>query len=279
MKQSTRKPLRCLIVDDEIAAHKTIKFYISKVPGLEYSQGCMNAVSALEAITTGDFDIIFLDVDMPYISGVEFLKIAGNMTASVIMTTAHARFAIDGFDHNVADFLLKPISLERFLKAVHKVRSLRATQTGWVKQTHEPSLDNLRETLHPFQLLQKNTGTGPETSPAGLVPVFKEKMMWIRVEKSILPVEYNELYMIKGSGNYVQMYTKGKKYLVRTSLTLLLERLPDIFIKTHKSYIINRHLIQTLQGNEIVMSGGKHIAKISRYLRTDVLNKLGPLYG
>ena len=279
MKQSTRKPLRCLIVDDEIAAHKAIKFYIGKLSGLEYSQGCMNAVSALEAITTADFDIIFLDVDMPYISGVEFLKIAGNMTASVIMTTAHVRFAIDGFDHNVADFLLKPFSLERFLKAVHKVRSLRATQTGLAKQTNQPSLDKRGQTQHPFQILQKNTGADPEPSPEGLVPVFKDKMMWIRVDKSILPVEYNELCMIKGSGNYVQMYTKGKKYLVRTSLTLLLERLPDFFIKTHKSYIINRHLIQTLKGNEIVMSGGKHIAKISRYLRTDVLNKLGPLYG
>jgi CheY-like chemotaxis protein len=101
------RPIRCLIVDDEIAAHKNIKYFINQVPGMEFSEGCMNAVKALELVAGQDFDIVFLDVDMPYISGVEFLRIVGRITASVVMTTAHPEFAIDGYDHNVADFLLK----------------------------------------------------------------------------------------------------------------------------------------------------------------------------
>lgn len=272
------QPLRCLIVDDESAAHKTIKFYISKIPGLEFCESCMNAVKALEAISTRDFDIIFLDVDMPYISGLEFLGIAGKISASVIMTTAHARFAIDGFDHNVVDFLLKPIALERFLKAVHKVRMLRA---GKVRQTDlkEPDQSSVCDPLHPFQILVKNGGTDQILPHPRQVPVCEEKMMFIRVDKIILSIEYQHLYMITGCGNYVYMYTKGKKHLVRTSLTLLLERLPGIFIKTHKSYIVNGQLVETLNGNEIVMNEGKHKAKISRYLRSEVLKKLGPLYG
>ena len=272
------QPLRCLIVDDESAAHKTIKFYISKIPGLEFSEGCMNAVRALEAISMRDFDIIFLDVDMPYISGLEFLGIAGKMSASVIMTTAHARFAVDGFDHNVTDFLLKPISPERFLKAVHKIRMLRAEKTVR-RESPGPDQGVCCDPLHPFQVLLKNSGPDQILPHPRQAPVFEEKMMWIRVDKTILPVEYQHLYMITGCGNYVYMYTKGKKHLVRTSLALLLASLPGIFIKTHKSYIVNRQLVETLNGNEILMNGGQHKAKISRYLRSEVLKKLGPLYG
>lgn len=277
MKKQTLRPLRCLIVDDESAAHKAIKFYISKIPWLEFSESCMNAVKALEAISARDFDIIFLDVDMPYISGLEFLGIAGKISASVIMTTAHARFAIDGFDHNVADFLLKPISMERFLKAVHKVRMLRVAKSR--AESQDPAQNLTCDPQHPFQILVKNGGPDLILPHPRQGPVFEEKMMFIRVDKIILPVEYQHLYMITGSGNYVHMYTKAKKHLVRTSLAILHQQLPDIFIKTHKSYIVNGQLVETLNGNEIVMNGGKHKAKISRYLRSEVLKKLGPLYG
>lgn len=277
MKQQSTRPLRCLIVDDESAAHKTIKFYIGKVPGLEFSESCMNAVKALEAISMREPDIIFLDVDMPYITGLELLNIVGSISASVIMTTAHARFAIDGFDHNVVDFLLKPISFERFLKSVHKVRRLRASKPT-AADSHEPGEYPL-DPMHPFQILKTNDGPDQLLTQPRHVPVFEEKMMWIRVDKIILPVEYRHLTMIKSCGNYVYMYIKGKQHLVRTSLGLLVARLPEIFIKTHKSYIINRELVDGLYGNEIMLHKGRHKAKISRYLRSEVLKKLGPLYG
>jgi two-component system LytT family response regulator len=103
--------------------------------------------------------------------------------------------------------------------------------------------------------------------------------MWIRVGKLILPIPYKELSMIEASGNYVNIYARGKKHLVRTSMAQLLEGLPDQFIQTHRSYIVNRSLVKTLEGTEIVMSGDKQVAKISRYLRTEVIDKLGPLYG
>ncbi|MCF0055109.1 LytTR family DNA-binding domain-containing protein [Dyadobacter sp. CY356] len=279
MKQTTMHPLRCLIVDDESAAHKTIKFYISKIPGLEFSEGCMNAVKALEVISTRDFDIIFLDVDMPYISGLEFLRIAGKISASVIMTTAHARFAIDGFEHHVADFLLKPFSMERFLKAVHKVRMLRIDKSIRTDLQDPGQGANNCDPMHPFQLLVKNGASDQILPNLRQVPAFEEKMMWIRVDKIILPVEYQHLLMITGCGNYVHIYAKGKKHLVRTSLALLSARLPETFIKTHKSYIINGQLVEKLNGNEIVMNGGMQTAKLSRYLRSEVLKKLGPLYG
>ncbi len=111
------------------------------------------------------------------------------------------------------------------------------------------------------------------------VPAFEEKIMWIRVDKIILSVAYRHLYMVKGQGNYVEIYTKERSYLVRISLALLIEKLPHIFIKTHRSYIINGQLAKKLVGNEMVMNKSKHKAKVSRYLRSEVLKKLGPLYG
>jgi two-component system LytT family response regulator len=271
------RPIRCLIVDDEIAAHKNIKYFINQVPGMEFSEGCMNAVKALELVAGQDFDIVFLDVDMPYISGVEFLRIVGRITASVVMTTAHPEFAIDGYDHNVADFLLKPFSLERFLIAVQKVRNLRASKAGHPIYLQQPAQSS--DPLHPFQVLQKRSGDDQLLPHPRQLPVFNEKRMWIRVGKLILPIPYKELSMIEASGNYVNIYARGKKHLVRTSMAQLLEGLPDQFIQTHRSYIVNRSLVKTLEGTEIVMSGDKQVAKISRYLRTEVIDKLGPLYG
>lgn len=280
MKEQSVTPLRCLIIDDESAAHKTIKFHIDKVPWLEFSQSCMNAVKALEIVSSDRFDLIFLDVDMPHISGIELLKVAGPLHASVVMTTAHSKYAIDGFDHDIIDFLLKPISFERFVKAANRARLARER-----KAAREASQDSSQDESeaginphYPFQMVSTENLDAVLPHPAHS-PVFGDKILWIRVDKDVLPVEYQKLHMIRSCGNYVRIFAGGKTHMVRTTLTLMIRNLPGNFILTNRSYIVNSDLVKRFTGNEIFMNFEGYMAKISKDLRTEVFKKLNTRYG
>ena len=277
MKDEAPAPLHCLIVDDERAAHKALKFHIDKVPWLHFSDSCTNAINALEAISATDPDIIFLDVDMPYISGIDLLNIIGKIGSSIIMTTAHEKFAIQGFDYNVSDFLLKPISFERFLKAANKVRLQRESQT---MRSAFQDANGVQEYSpnHPFQIIGRDHLDSDASSPTGS-PVFGEKIMWIQVEKDVFPLEYKQIYMVQSCGNYVRIYVKDCFYIIRASLTLLVKNLPPRFIQTHRSYIVNSELVKHISGNEITMTADGYMARISRELRSDIFKKLKSFYG
>lgn len=273
MKQLTNRPLKCLIINEENAVHKTIKSHINKISWLDFSDGCTNAVRGLQVLAAHDYDVIFLDVDMSYLSGSEFLHIAGDTGASVVVTTTHIKFGIDRFDHDVADFLLKPISFDSFLKTANKVRHQREAITP--KQDYLNQDQQTNDSSQHFEQIFENKDTPdkilryPKYSP-----VFGEKIMWVRVDKNVVSVEYQHLYMVRGWGNYVRLYTESQILCVRTSLGLLTQSLPANFIKTHKSYIVNRELIKHFSGNEVVMRGGQYKAKISRHMRGDVFKNL-----
>src|SRR4051812_35865432 len=115
--------MRCLIVDDEILAQEVIELYISKVPGLTLVGKCTNAFSALEVINSQAVDVLFLDIQMPHLNGIEFLKTISN-TPRVVIISAYAEYAIEGYSLDVVDYLLKPVSFPRFMQAVSKLQSL-----------------------------------------------------------------------------------------------------------------------------------------------------------
>jgi len=264
MKEEIPAPLRCLIVDDERAAHKTIQFHIEKVSWVVHAGSCMNAISALEQISAIKPDIIFLDVDMPHLSGMDLLKIAGDIGPSVIMTTAHEEFALQGYEHNVCDFLLKPISFERFLKAVNKLRLL-----------HERQPNKPDDCCGAVSSDRKPDQADPDAVPWDADSLrFGTQTMWITVDKNIVPVSYRHIYLLKAYGNYVQVCVKDKIHLIRSTLTILISNLPPKFIQTHRSYIVNSELVGQITGNEIIMAEAEYKARISKQLRADVLRKL-----
>jgi two-component system LytT family response regulator len=278
MKQEATVPLRCLIIDDEGSAHKTLKYHIGKVPWLAFAHSCMNAVQALEVISFTKPDIIFLDIDMPHLSGIEMLTLAGTISSSVILTTAHEKFAIQGYEHNVTDFLLKPISFPRFLRAVNKVRESASLSPAQIQGLDSAGSHQLNP-HHPFQIIDCTYPAGAAQAQPVETPVFSEKMMWIKVDKTIYPLEYNQIYMVQSYGNYVWICSKGRRDLVRASLTLLVKNLPPHFIQTHRSYIVNSEQISHISGNEIYMSDHNYKALIAKDLRNDFLKKLNVSYG
>jgi len=211
--------IRCLVVDDEQHAIDIMAHYIGQTNFLQLVSSTTNPVEALQTVITENIELVFLDIQMPELSGIDFIK-AINGKAKVILTTAYSEFAIEGFDLEVVDYLLKPVRFPRFLSAVQKA----------VKAINEKN--NLPE-----------TDTGPEKDYIFVKTESKGKLLKINLAE----IEY-----IEGMKNYVAIYLGGKKTLVYTNLKDLVNHLPARqFIRVHKSFIIPINRITGIEGNRI----------------------------
>ncbi|CAM1365022.1 DNA-binding response regulator [Tenacibaculum soleae] len=209
--------MRYLIIDDEHIAHKIIMEYCEMLPHLKLQKNCYNALEALEYLNTHTVDLIFLDLNMPKLKGFDFLKTLSS-PPKVIVTTAYSEFALEGFELSVSDYLLKPFSFERFLKAVNKVKD--ATN-----------------------VVQKQVLEEISTS---------EKRIFLRQNKSYLQVEIDVILFIEASGNYTKVITKDETITIREKVSDLLESLPNNdFIQVHKSFAIATKYIKKIEGNRI----------------------------
>jgi len=204
---------RCLIIDDEPLAIKLIRTHLTKLDSFEIAGECKNALKAFEFLKKEKIDLMFLDINMPEITGLDFLKSIPN-PPYVIITTAYREYAIEGYDLDVVDFLLKPISFERFLKAIN--RYCNRTRSS-------ASQDGI------------NSG---ETQD--------KKYMHIQDGKNIFKLLYEDVIYFEGYGEYVKVITTNKTYMVRDSLTEFENKFsPEHFLRIHKSYIVN---IQKITG-------------------------------
>jgi DNA-binding LytR/AlgR family response regulator len=222
--------LKCAIIDDEYLARKYLKDYVSKLPYLELVGDFNSPLKALELIKTGGVDLLFLDIQMPDITGIEFLKTMDS-APHVILTTAYEEYALQGYELNVVDYLLKPFSFERFLKAVNKVQ----------------------EVAEKDQKAQADRTTHGDVN---LKPQLKEDHMIIRADRKLYKINYEDLLYIEGQKAYVTFHTKKKNITALASLRDLEEQLPvSQFIRIHKSYIVSIHEIDSLEGNQVEING------------------------
>lgn len=211
--------LKCMVIDDEPLAIQLLENHISKVPFLELVSTFKNPLEALISINTNAVDLIFLDIQMPQLNGVQFMKLLQNR-AQVIITSAYQEYAIEGFEHNVVDYLLKPISFERFFKAVEKAHNLK----------------------NPAQKLERTTELHPATGG----------YIFIKVETKMVRVELDDILFIEGLKNYVSIQTKTKKIITLQVMKQLEEILPSHrFLRVHKSYIIALDKINSVERQEI----------------------------
>jgi len=218
----------CIIVDDEQTARNILKAYISDVSFLKLINEFKNALEALEFIKHNNIDIIFIDIEMPKLSGLNFVKIIDS-NAQIIFTTAHREFALDGFELNAIDYLLKPFSFDRFLKAVQKTIP---------KTTLNMPLSNSIKT---------------------------SDHIYVKVNKQMIKVYFKTLLYIEGLSNYVKLYTNNGSLVVYDKLSSLIDDLPsNEFMRVHKSYIINTSKIE-LYTNEYVEIDNKHIPVSNTY--------------
>ena len=216
--------IRCLVIDDERLARDYLKNYISKVPELELLGDFNSPLKATELIKSGNVDLLFIDIQMPDITGVDFVKSLSNKP-EVIFTTAYQEYALEGFNLSAVDYLLKPFSFERFYQAVNKV------------------IDKL-ENKH----IVDNTDKLPLQSQTS----YTDNYLTIRADRKFYKINFDDLVYIEGQKAYVTFHTVDKKITALASLKELEEALPEKqFIRIHKSYIVAIREINSLEGNMI----------------------------
>lgn len=209
--------IRCLIIDDEPYARQLLAEYIEKVPFLELAGAYSNGLEALAVINDKHIDLLFLDIQMPEINGIEFLK-ALTVKPVVIFTTAYAEFALEGYELDVIDYLLKPFDFARFLKAAEKVRSLNITP-------------------------HKNEENVSQTS---------KNYFFIKESNQHIKLAFDDILYIQGLKDYVKIKTLSGQHIVLQTMKALMEKLPQYqFVRIHNSYIISLDHIESMVQNKI----------------------------
>jgi two-component system LytT family response regulator len=228
--------INCLVVDDEPIARSGMLEYIEQVDFLYAAAACKNAIEATAALQNNAIDLVFLDIQMPKITGIEFLKDLPTPPL-VIFTTAFPEYAIEGYELNVLDYLLKPISFERFFKAVIKAQS--------------------------YLNLKVKTATASIAEP----------YFFIKSNQKLEKIFIDDILYIEALSNYVILHTRAKKHIVYMSFKGIESQLPaHLFLKIHKSFIVAVNAIQTIDNNEVILAD--HILPISKSYRLSVMERV-----
>jgi DNA-binding LytR/AlgR family response regulator len=236
--------IKCLIVDDEPLAHKILEKYIADTPALTWAGSCYNAHEARLKLEKEAIDIIFLDIQMPEINGIYFLKsMVMPQEPAVIITTALRKYALDGFDLGVIDYLVKPIDFERFSKGIERAK-------GYItlKKMQQQTVANTDDSEHKDALVIKTNG-----------------------KKIVL--SFNEISHLQGLKDYTIVYTQDKKHLIKGYIKLVEDMLPEtLFTRVHKSFIVSKSRIKTIYKNKIEINNFK--IPIGRSFKKNVLASL-----
>ncbi len=246
----------CLAVDDEPPALDILKTYISAIAALELAGTCNNAVQALNVLQHKNIDLLFLDIQMPQLLGTDLIRTLKN-PPKVIFTTAHRKFAIEGFELDAVDYLLKPISLERFLKAVNKVF---------------PSIQPLNTTPQPAPAANPlpEVSVNPAPPPPHQLPhPRKDAFLQLRADRKMVQIPLDDILYIESLRDYIKVITRTRTVISKQSISLLDDTLPkDAFIRIHRSYIVALDKIESYTSE--VVDIGKRELPISRMYRLEV---------
>lgn len=232
---------KCLIVDDEPLARELISGYVEKLENFEIVGECNDAMKALNVMREKQVDLIFMDIQMPQITGIEFLKTLKH-PPKVIITTAYREYALDGFELDVVDYLLKPITFERFLKSVNKFYQLNQDE---------------------IQVLASSSAE----------QIFEEPYIYVKEKKKVIKVYLSEIKYIEGLSEYIQIFTDKRKIITKSSMVLMEEKLPAAqFLRIHKSFIVSIPKIEAFTANTIEIHGKE--LPIGRSFKNAVLSAL-----
>lgn len=222
--------MNCIIIEDEPLARHLLTEYIRKTPSLTLLQAFSNPLKALDYLREQPVDVLFLDVQMPELTGISLLKIL-KQKPIVVLTTAYSQYAIEGYELDVTDYLLKPITFERFLKTVEKIT------------TPQPEASSPAVIAPPFGESQPTDATPP-------APAF----MFVKDGRQLIKVKYSDIQYIEGLKDYVRIHTPQRKIMTLQRLKALEEVLPrDAFIRVHHSYIVSIDWIDIIEREKILI--------------------------
>lgn len=231
---------KCIIVDDEPLAIEAIDMHLEHFNEIEVVARCSNAMEAFEVLKKKNVDLMFLDIQMPKITGISFIKSLSN-PPKIVITTAYPDYAVEGFELEVIDYLLKPIPFERFMAAIDKFYKLREKGIAIVKDNNE--------------------------APA------EKNYMFVRSERKMVKVFFDEILYIESLKDYVQIKTKSRNVITKNQISTFENILPaNLFLRIHRSYIVSIDKIDAVAHNTIII--GKYELPIAKSCKTNVMHTL-----
>ncbi len=236
--------MNCIIIDDEATARTIIAQLCSQVASLNVVEEFPNAIQAIKYLNQNDVDLIFLDIHMPDFTGFDFIQTLKN-PPKIILTTSDSQFAIEAFEYDcIVDYLVKPIELPRFKKAIQK-----AENTG----------SNTVESSNPET---EGTVSGND--------------LYVNIDRRLIKIDIPSIYLVEAKGDYIHVKTETQNYTVHSTLKKIEEKLPDsLFLKIHRSYIINVQKIIDIEDNSVLIK--KDVIPVSRSNRPELMKRLNLL--
>lgn len=227
-------PLKCALTDDEPIARRGLQRYIDKIDFLEVVATCEDALQLDTILMEEELDLVFLDINMPQLSGIDFLK-GRKITPKVIITTAYPEYALEGYELDVLDYLVKPISFDRFFKAAVKAREY-------------------------FEVTR-------------LAPTKPAEFFFLKCDQRLEKVIPAEVLFVESMQNYVRIHLPERTLTAHATLKSIQEELPaDSFIHPHRSFLVNAERVQAIDGNRLIV--GEHKIPISKYRKEEVLARI-----
>ncbi len=237
--------MNCIIIDDEATARAIIRQLCSNEPSLNIIEELPNAIQAIKYLNQNEVDLIFLDIHMPDFTGFDFIDTIKN-PPKIVLTTSDPNFAIQAFEYDcIVDYLIKPITLDRFQKAIHKVE------------------------LTPISAITtKRLAESVETTSGN--------DLYVNIDRRLIKIDIPSIYLVEAKGDYIGIKTEKKNYIVHSTLKKIEEKLPDnLFLKVHRSYIINVNKIIDIQDNTVLIE--KDVIPVSRSNRPELMKRLNLL--
>ncbi len=236
--------MNCIIIDDEATARAIIAQLCSNIPSLNILEEFPNAIQAIKYLNQNEVDLIFLDIHMPDFTGFDFIQTLKN-PPKIILTTSDAQFAIEAFEYDcIVDYLVKPIALPRFEKAIKKAESFVSTTSA--------DADNDKV----------ETTSGND--------------LYVNIDRRLIKIDIPSIYLIEAKGDYIHVKTEDKNYTVHSTLKKIEEKLPnDLFLKIHRSYVINVQKIIDIEDNSVLIK--KDVIPVSRSNRPELMKRLNLL--
>ncbi len=230
--------IRCIIIDDEPLAINVLETHLMALPDIEIAGMYNNALEAFELLKTKEVDLIFLDIEMPFLNGLDFIK-NSNTKAKIILTTAHRDYAPESYELNVTDYLLKPISFPRLFKAINKIKEL----TGLPISNDLPKPEGVRN-----------------------------DHIYVNANKKFIKVRFNAILYIESIKDYIRIHTETEKIMTKDTISNFEQKLPMEFLRVHRSYIVNTIKVTAFTRLDIEI--GKVEIPIGASYKTTVLSKL-----
>ncbi|SFW54646.1 LytR/AlgR family response regulator transcription factor [Cellulophaga fucicola] len=239
--------MNCIIVDDEATARLIVSQLCSKIDNLDVIDDFSSAIEAIKFLNQNTVDVIFLDIHMPGFSGFDFVQTLKN-PPKIVLTTSDTNFAIEAYEYEaIVDYLVKPVTLERFEKSIQKVKKSLSQQ---------PKVEAVTESA------SSNSELGEE--------------LYINIDRRLIKINFNDIQLIEAKGDYIEVKTVKETYRVRNTLKKIKDKLPEkLFLQIHRSYIINFTKIIDIEDNSVLIE--KNVVPISRSNRPELMRRLNLL--